>query len=358
MWLASPVLLGFLACNPAGTADERLAQGLPEQAVALYADADELTDAQRQRYARALLQTDAVEGARRQLDQVATLDATGLLVRGALHARAGELKSALTDFEAGYALSPMPELAHDICTTRLALDDEPIPACTRSVEVNPQSALAYAALAEAAARSGADQAAREALAAAVGHLDAEPQAAAWVAEGWRRVGEDGAACDLYALAQTVDIGLACLAEGQVARAIDVLEPLGDTDQRAAAGMLRARVEGVEVLGASAAKAIAIERAARWDRRLVDSQDAQVLYDRGRLARADGEALAAETLWRQAVTEAPCTVEPWLALIDGAQRRGQPTEPLFSEALAACSVPFFQQVVETRARQVDPPAQRE
>ena len=338
MWLAS-----LLACDPAGTADERLAQGLPEQAVEGYAQARSLTDPQRQRYARALVQTERYDAAAKQLDQVEELDATGLMVRGTLASRAGEPDEALRLYEAGYALSPMPELAHNICTMRLALDQDAVAACMTNVEANPESALAYAALGQATARSGATHAALEALSKATHHVDQEPEAADWIAQGWMATGEHQAACDLVEHGRSVAIGLGCLYAGDLARAEVVLEPLAEDDS-AAAGMLRLRVEQVEQLGESAAKAIAIEKANRWDRRLAESTNHSVLHDRARLALADGRPLDAEALWRQAVAVEPCAMGPWLELVKSARRRGQDASDPIAEALAACPSPLLAELL--------------
>ncbi|HJN78381.1 MAG TPA: tetratricopeptide repeat protein [Myxococcota bacterium] len=319
MWLAS-----LLACDPVGRADRYLEQGRSAEAVVYYGRANSLDDAATQRYARALLQEGRLDEAAGVLEGVESPDHNGHLVAGSLLAEAGEMELALLAFEAGLKERETPALAVNACIARLGLDRDPLPACQDAVSTAPMDPRAYAGLAEASARAEMPETAKEALSRAVKHYDGDPTTALWIGQGWVAVGEVSEACrwSIQLAQPPVLFGRACLAADQGARALEILEPLAEEDDEAAALLLRRSVDVAESSAEGPDRHQRIEQARRWERRLEEVEEVGVLTDRGRLASVAGDVLEAEALWRRAMELDPSEPAPRNNLAASLASRGQ------------------------------------
>lgn len=318
MWLAS-----LLACDPIDRADRHLAEGSPAEAVVFYERATTLDDAANQRYARALVQLGRTDDATKVLSEVTDYDANGHLVAGSILAEQGELQLALMAFEAGFQLSKTPELAVNVCITRLGLELEAMPACQDAVTRAPSDPRAYAALAEASVKAEMPETAKEALHRATKHYDGDPTTGVWIGQGWVAVGEVGEACrwSIQLEQPPVLFGRACLAAGQAERAIELLEPSAAEDDEAAALLLRLAVDRAAASGEGIERHARVEQARRWERRLEDVDEVSVLTDRGRLAMVAGDVLEAEALWRHAMALDPEEQAPRANLARSLRSRG-------------------------------------
>jgi len=328
VWLAS-----LVACDPVPKADAHLDAGRPDEAIVFYERASSLNPEARQRYARALLQAGRSEDAARALHDVETPNHDGHLVAGSLLAEQGELELALVAFEAGLAVKETPELAVNVCVARLGLDRDPLTACQDAVKAAPMDPRAYAAVAEAALRAEMPQTAKEALFRAEKHYEGDPTTALWIGEGWVGAEDHAQACawSIQLEQPPVLFGRACLIAGDPVRAQALLEPLAADDDEAAALLLRQAVFEAEDASEGVSRHQAIERARRWERRLLEVDEVGVLTDRGRLAHLAGDVLEAEALWERAIEVDPLEAAPRANLARSLSQRGMKEA---AEALAS------------------------
>ncbi|GEM_PF-3348273 len=373
-------LLGLLllatGCDPVARGDAAWDDGRVEDAVTAWTEAEELDTAHRGRLARALVRLGRLDAAAETLDDlpVGQRTAEGHLASGLLLLHLGDLSEATAAFAAGIAVEPMPELLVNQCTALGQLGKlSARAACQDAIEADPQDPRPYLGLAAASVDDLPD-AARESLGIAIARAGPagsplRQDLAPWIGELWRALGEHGAACtwSLEGGATDLDTAQSCLAGGQVASAIPLLEQLVDGDQPIVPLRLlfQLALDRAEQAQAGPERVKALASADRWLQRLqplmVDSRDPGWLNDLGRKAWLEDHAPQAEAHWAQAVAIAPSQAAPRLNLAKALVRRGRSPEAsdlLLAAAAAGTQGPGLHAVqlalakIELQAGQAD------
>ena len=282
----------------------------------------EPNEADRQLTARQLVGQKRFEQAWQELEGIEPLNADGLLAKGVLLGEDGDDEGALKAFTAGLEMAPMPELYTNDCIVRLRLERDALAACKEAVLQAPTDPRAAVGLAEAAARDGSGEAAKEALFTASDLVGDDLETMAWMAEVWAALDEQEAAC-MWGVRSAVDTNVtarACLFAGRGGDAVAMLERIADPE--ACSLLFTLSVDESERLMAGPQRQKAIGRAERWERCTIVG-GAAYLTDKGRLLLLQGDRLGAEASWREAMGLAPEEIAPRLNLIRSLLSRNQP-----------------------------------
>lgn len=266
----------------------------------------------RQRTARELVGEERFEEAWTQLEGIDPLNADGYLALGVLRAEQDDDEAALDAFTAGLQLEPLPELYVNDCIVRLRLERGALDACKRAVLEAPTDPRSSVGLAEAAARDGTQEAAKEALFTASDLVGDDLDTMAWMAEVWAAVDEQTAACTWGVRSQvdSVVVGRACLHAGRGPEAVAMLERLADAES---CGLLfTLSLDEAERHAEGPQRQKALGRAERWQR-CNTARDVTWFTDLGRLQVLQGDRLAAEASWREGMALDPQAVPPRLNL---------------------------------------------
>ena len=305
------IWLGLLACSTAAErGDKAWAEQELERAVGAYSLEEDLSDVQRQRYARAQLLLGDAEGARDAMSKVDLLSGDGWVVQVLLEP---DPLTALQIAEAGLLEFAEPALFLNACT--LALQTSSVNAmehCTQAVLVFPEDPLPRLAMADLSLQQGLLPSARELMESA-GRLDLDRDERLWLTSLWELSGAPEQACsaglvlgeDLYPVA---------------AACISAQHPAGEAmlgrlqTPQAAALRLRLAVGRAESArpGPAQVKQIAVAQMALRQCGALQST-APVLTDSARLALLEGEPERAEALLLQATQIRPPELAPWLNL---------------------------------------------
>lgn len=303
--------LGLLACSsPAERGDKAWAEHDVDGAIRAYSLDRELSDEQKQRYARALMQVGDAQGAQEAMSMVVILSGDGWVVQVL---NESDPVLALQIAEAGLVDFAEPGLFLKACTLALqTANPSAMDHCTQASLVLPQDPLPRLAMAELSLQQGLLPSARELLA-SVGRLELDRDERLWLTSLWEGVGDPEQACaaglvlaeDLYSVA---------------AVCISAQHPAGEAmlgrleSPEAAALRLRLAVGRAEVAlpGPAQVKQVAIAQAAlRQCGELVTTP--AVLTDSARLALVEADPSRAEALLLKATQVRPPELAPWLNL---------------------------------------------
>lgn len=312
-------LLALVACSAGERGDRAWARQDLEGAVRAYGQASNLTDQQRQRHARALLQVGDPEGAEEAMAQLSELSGDGHVVRVLLEE---DPVLALALAEEGLSQTTEPSLYLSACSLALkSAAPQAFERCTEASLVLPQAPLPRLALAELSLQQGLLPSAKEWLG-SLERLELSIDERLWLVALWQQAGEPERACsaglllgqDLYPVA---------------AACTSVDHPTGEAmlgrleTPEAAALRLRLAVGRAQIAppGAERARQLAIAQAAlRQTGPLMES--APVLTDAARLALIEGDAERARELLGQAMRARPPELAPWLNMARLMAREGE------------------------------------
>jgi tetratricopeptide (TPR) repeat protein len=303
--------LGLLACSsPGERGDKAWAEQDPEGAVLAYGQGQDLSDAQRQRYARALMQVGDTDAAQAAMSMVAVLSGDGWVVQVL-----GEPDPVLALSVAEEGLEDFAEPALFLKACTLALQTGHASAmghCTQASLVLPQDPLPRLAMAELSLQQGLLPSARELLESA-SRLEMDRDERLWLTSLWEGAGDPEQACsaglvlaeDLYSVAAVCISAQRPAGEAMLGR----LE-----SPEAAALRLRLAVGRAEVArpGPAQVKQVAIAHAALRQCGELQGTPA-VLTDTARLALVEADPAKAEALLLQATQIRPAELAPWLNL---------------------------------------------
>ncbi len=312
------LLWALLACDPGGRGDRAWEAGDIDGAISGYRREQALSDVQRARYARALIQVGEPEQAAEVFKMVVQFGPDARVAQTLLEPNpATALEYALLGLEEhGEAALFLPA-----CTLALQIGDgRAMENCTQASLVLPLDPVPRLAVAELSLRQGLLPTAREYLD-SVGALDLSRDERLWLLSLWEQAGEPKEACsagrqlgeDLYPVAA------ACLS----AQHPDGEAMLGRLEgPRAGALRLRLAVGRAQAAGPGPERArqIAIAHAGLREAEAL-SETAPVLTDAARLAVLEGELDQARSLLTQAMAVQPPELAPWLNMARLSAREG-------------------------------------
>lgn len=301
-----------------------------EGAIAAYGREPALSDPQRARYARALLQTGEPEQAEEVFRMVVHFGADARVVQTLLET---DPETALAVAELGLEEHGEPALLLPACSLALQLgQDSAMGHCTQASLVLPLDPVPRLALAELSLGQGLLPTAREYLD-SVASLRLSRDERLWLVALWAQAGEPKEACsagrhlgeDLYPVAA------ACISaqhpDGEVMLARLTGPRAGALRLRLAVGRAQAAAPGPE-----RARQIAIAHAGLREAEVLAST-APVLTDAARLAVLEGELEQARSLLAQAMAVRPPELAPWLNMARLLARDGELEQALQTLATA-------------------------
>lgn len=327
------LLWALLACDPGARGDRAWEQGDPQAAIAAYGREDALSDGQRSRYARALIQEGEPELAAEVFKWVVHFGPDARVAQTLLEPNpATALEYALLGLEEhGEAALFLPA-----CTLALQIGDgRAMENCTQASLVLPLDPVPRLAVAELSLGQGLLPTAREYLL-SVAALDLSRDERLWLVALWQQAGEPKEACssgrtlgeDLYPVAA------ACISaqhpDGEAMLGRLESPEAGALRLRLALGRAHAANPGPE-----RERQMAIARAGLRQAEPL-SESAPVLTDAARLAVLEGDTEGARSLLAQAMAAEPPELAPWLNMARLLAKEGEREAAL--EVLA--SAPAF------------------